>query len=217
MLRNLLLSTVLLATPASAGLVNWDLPGPQGNLGDTHNFLAAGIILRAAGFASIGGPGAALFANDRGPGETGLGLADDPSHNDEISGRNFVQLDVSGPLASRVGQFKFSMESSTQGEQWSVFGATGNDGSGLTPLFTKFSDEATHTLPGGFKFYDFFYSGPPIGECGRGCNANVLLGSFSGVQAIPEPSTWAMLILGFAGLAYASLRRRSKAPMVSAI
>jgi hypothetical protein len=210
MLRNILLSTVLFTTPAAAGLVNWDLPGPQGNLGDSHNFLAKGIALAVSGFASIGGPGTALFANDRGPGETGLGLADDPTGDDEISGRNFIQLNVSGPLASRVDKFSFAMESSTQGEQWSVFGATGNDGSGLTPLFVNFSDENTHTLPDGFKFYDFFYSGAPIGQCGRGCNANVLLGSFSGVQAIPEPSTWAMGALGFGLLAFLGVRRRKR-------
>ena len=32
--------------------------------------------------------------------------------------------------------------------------------------------------------------------------------------AVPEPSTWAMMLLGFAGLAYAGLRhQRSKAPL----
>ena len=34
----------------------------------------------------------------------------------------------------------------------------------------------------------------------------------SSVAAVPEPSTWAMLLLGFAGLGYAA-SRRSKAPM----
>jgi hypothetical protein len=29
------------------------------------------------------------------------------------------------------------------------------------------------------------------------------------VAAVPEPSTWAMMILGFAGLAFAANRRRS--------
>lgn len=44
------------------------------------------------------------------------------------------------------------------------------------------------------------------------------LGSFtSGVSgnmssAVPEPSTWAMMLLGFAGLAYASLRNTRKIP-----
>jgi hypothetical protein len=35
-----------------------------------------------------------------------------------------------------------------------------------------------------------------------------------GMSAVPEPSTWAMLLLGFAGLGYAGLRR-SKAPIAA--
>jgi PEP-CTERM motif len=32
---------------------------------------------------------------------------------------------------------------------------------------------------------------------------------------IPEPSTWAMMVLGFAGLGYAAFRRNSKARAVA--
>jgi hypothetical protein len=31
-----------------------------------------------------------------------------------------------------------------------------------------------------------------------------------GVSAVPEPSTWAMMILGFAGLGFIAYRRKSK-------
>ncbi len=36
-------------------------------------------------------------------------------------------------------------------------------------------------------------------------------GLFGGLTAAPEPSTWAMMVLGFAGLGFAGYRRRSKA------
>lgn len=37
------------------------------------------------------------------------------------------------------------------------------------------------------------------------------------VAAIPEPSTWAMMVLGFAGLGYAAFRRNSKSRVAVAI
>jgi hypothetical protein len=34
------------------------------------------------------------------------------------------------------------------------------------------------------------------------------------VGAVPEPATWAMMILGFAGIGYLTYRRRCPAPCV---
>jgi hypothetical protein len=44
-------------------------------------------------------------------------------------------------------------------------------------------------------------------SCGPGCAI--------GVGAVPEPSTWAMMILGFAGVAFMAYRRRSNAALVA--
>ena len=35
-------------------------------------------------------------------------------------------------------------------------------------------------------------------------------------SSVPEPSTWAMMALGFAGLGYAAFRRRAKARALAA-
>ena len=32
---------------------------------------------------------------------------------------------------------------------------------------------------------------------------------------VPEPSTWAMMLLGFAGLGYAGFRRTGKSPRIA--
>jgi hypothetical protein len=37
-----------------------------------------------------------------------------------------------------------------------------------------------------------------------------------GVAAVPEPSTWAMLILGFAGIGFMAYRRKSKPALMAA-
>jgi hypothetical protein len=36
------------------------------------------------------------------------------------------------------------------------------------------------------------------------------------VAAVPEPSTWAMLLLGFAGIGFMAYRRKSKPALVAA-
>ena len=46
-------------------------------------------------------------------------------------------------------------------------------------------------------------------------------GRFTGTMdpilaAVPEPSTWAMMILGFAGIGYMAFRRRNHGPMQTA-
>lgn len=52
------------------------------------------------------------------------------------------------------------------------------------------------------------------GDVGGGV-ASILSGP-GGARAVPEPSTWAMLVLGFGGLAYAGLRRaRKSAPALA--
>ena len=36
------------------------------------------------------------------------------------------------------------------------------------------------------------------------------------VAAVPEPSTWAMMILGFAGVGFMAYRRKSKPALIAA-
>ena len=39
--------------------------------------------------------------------------------------------------------------------------------------------------------------------------------SLQGVNAVPEPSTWAMMILGFAGIGFMAYRRKSKPALMA--
>ena len=41
-------------------------------------------------------------------------------------------------------------------------------------------------------------------------------GSMTAITAVPEPSTWAMMILGFAGLGFMAYRRKSKPALMAA-
>jgi hypothetical protein len=53
-----------------------------------------------------------------------------------------------------------------------------------------------------------FTSLPPTFETG--------LAVFAAVAAVPEPSTWAMMILGFAGIGFMAYRRKSKPSLMAA-
>jgi hypothetical protein len=53
---------------------------------------------------------------------------------------------------------------------------------------------------------------------GNSAGTNVCLGSGAcgSVSAVPEPSTWAMLFLGFAGIGFMAYRRKSKPALMAA-
>jgi hypothetical protein len=91
------------------------------------------------------------------------------------------------------------MGSTAQGEGWKVFGSSDAHPFQFTLLRSSsgVDDEGIHSLPGGWNNYNFFYSGLGRGQCGEGCNANVLLGSFAGVSGVPEAKTWVMMTAGF--------------------
>jgi hypothetical protein len=67
-------------------------------------------------------------------------------------------------------------------------------------------DENTHDLFnfGTYKYYDFY----SLGTGGNAAPGNVLLGGLV-LTAVPEPGTWAMMLLGF-GAVGAALRRNRK-------
>jgi hypothetical protein len=123
----------------------------------------------------------------------------------KINAATSIQIDVSQALSQGITQFQFEMGDSA-GEEWSVYGlnSTGPDAL-LTPLYVNQTNELMHDLSG-YTYYDFYYSGPDNPPSG------VLLSQFEGSSAspVPEPSTWAMLLIGFAGLGYAGFKRSSK-------
>jgi hypothetical protein len=92
------------------------------------------------------------------------------------------------------------MDSSTTPDAWAVFGS--NSATSLGTMVASGTDEMVHTLAGTnatFAFYNF--------EATAG---DVLVASVSGVSGVPEPATWGMMLLGFAGLGFAFRQSRRK-------
>jgi VPDSG-CTERM motif len=82
---------VMLAGQANAVTFTFQENGSNVNLGATSIFSQGGLSLTASGFLTAGGS-TALYAKNLGFAETGLGLARDPSGDNEITTDDFVQL-----------------------------------------------------------------------------------------------------------------------------
>ena len=89
-MKNLLMTAAVLAavgvSPAMATSVSWDFGQHPGLLGTTQTFTdSRGDPLLARGF-NASDVGINLFSKNAGGDETGLGLSNDPTGEDEISG-----------------------------------------------------------------------------------------------------------------------------------
>ena len=103
-----------------------------------------------------------LYIKNLGAGEQGLGLNNDPSTDHELwfaPGQNatpVIQLDVTAIKGLTSGA-SFTMDSTTDGEWWAVFGATGAGATGTVNLLSTGNDELSHAFAswGTYNFYDF--------------------------------------------------------------
>jgi len=193
------------ACPAAAATI--DFGTPSGNRGTSQSYTSGGLTVVASGFDASNGA-TALFGKNAGAGEVGLGLANDPSGQNEIYfGKGYVQLDFSA-LLGKVSNVSFFTNSTTQGEQWSIFGSN-SSGSYSGAALLSGTNELSANLPGlgNWKFYDFVSTSQSGGQ-------NFLIGGLT-MTAVPEPATWATMLFGF-GLMGAGLRRRRPSQALSA-
>lgn len=164
--------------------------GSNVNLGNTSTFTEGGLSLTASGFLTSGGA-TALFAKSTGPiggaGETGLGLARDPSGDNEITTDDFIQLTVP---TTPTSTFNLALLSSVQqGEQALVyFTTTSGSLTGATLIGTITNADGSVTIPNSDQtgFIDITAG-----------SANVLLESAtftSNRTTVPDSGTTAVLL-----------------------
>lgn len=179
--------------------------GPNINWGNSHVFTSGSLTVTASGYTAANAP-TALYGKNAGGDEIGLGLANDPSGDHEIYyGKGYVQLDVSD-LFGKVSSVSFSTNSTTNGEQWSIFGSNVSSSYAGLALLTG-TNESSATLPsfGTYKYYDFVSTSTSGGK-------NFLISGLTLTPAVPEPATWATMLLGF-GMMGGSLRYRRRKPI----
>ncbi|SDJ63240.1 MULTISPECIES: PEP-CTERM sorting domain-containing protein [Bradyrhizobium] len=232
-------ATLLGLAPAKASTIVWDFAtiapssgsANHDNIGTTTSFTSGGVTIGAAGFTSSGmplshdTPDARLYLkNIGGPtgDEQGIGLVDDRSGDHEISGPNLIQIDFRAARTAHVTGFSFEMNSSTGGEHWLVYGS--NSANALGSLVDSGYSEGLQTLSSvnnanAYSFYSFKFD--PVHGYGHSTGGtNVLLelieGQLVSVHGVPESSTWAMMILGFAGIGF-MIYRRKRNPTLMAV
>jgi hypothetical protein len=224
---------------AQATLVTWDLgPSPgvtgnpvSGNIGTSQTYTENGTLpqITAYGFStttatnigtwrapnysySFGSPIQLYekFTNNT-PLETGLGLKGTLDH--EIVAPDVIVINYSQARLAKYTGFSFEMGSATNGESWELYGSNSLT-AGYTALMSGISQGADITLSGTNDSYKYYAFGMAPNQ---NSNNNVLLVSIDGTTppsginpGVPEPSTWAMMILGFFGVGFTAYRRKSQ-------
>jgi hypothetical protein len=213
------------------------LSSPAGEQGTTETFSSGGFSLGAAGYTFTGAITSGAFTavdlfNKSTSGdatESGLGLGNnaaghpvDGTGDHEIVANSLARIDTTAARLAGLGNFRFTMGSTTNGEGWDVYGSTAAN-TGLVLLFTDDTDQSTtHSLSDTYKFFYFTYDGAVV-QSGQG--DNVLLTSFAGDNtggggANPTPLPAALPLfaggLGVMGL-LARRRKRKNASTLAAV
>jgi hypothetical protein len=205
-MKHAFLALCAVAAGASAhAAITFDFGSAHGALGPTHTYTVGGLSIVATGYDNTGAL-TGLFGKHAGGDEVGLGLVNDPTHDDEIAfGKGFVQLDVRNLIGRvRPGTTSFITNSTTNGEKWGVFGSN-TAGSYTGAALITGGNEASHFLPsfGLFRYYDFVEINHTAGQ-----GDNFLIHSLQ-TSATPEPATWTMLIFGLCAVGGMARRRGS--------
>jgi hypothetical protein len=172
-----------------------------GKLGGTGTI--AGNVTNAGGALAPGGvskpgdaPGVLTITGDL--------MDTEPSMLDILLGTQSSQLIVDG-TASLLGSLDLNLAegfSLTSGETFDIVGTGDGLTNGLTAL--SLDGRGCGAVGGGFEcnggaFFDFFSLSVVPGTLVGGLNPEDLVLSVT-TTAVPEPSTWAMMLAGFAGL-----------------
>jgi hypothetical protein len=200
-------------TPAKSDIV-WDFtPLSNSDIGASHTFTSSGITITAAGFTNTTfGTTVDLYSKNLGGGETGIGLVNDPSGQNEITGTNLIRIDFTGARSAGVTGFSFQMNSTTGGEAWLVEGSN-VAGSGYSVVASS-NDEALHLLTGAagsFAYYAFLFN-----TSGSTGGSNVLLHEVDGVATVPLPGALPLFATGLGFMGLLGWRKKRKPATIAA-
>jgi hypothetical protein len=209
MKKAVLLTCMAIAMAASAGAkaAVFDFSSSTGDLGLTHTYSSGSLTTVLTAF---GTPAADLYGKHAGGDENGVGLSSDTAEHEILFGKGFIQIDTAGLTAIQL-----AFGSTTDGEQWSIFGS--NTAGVLGSVVLSGAGDGTNTpVLASYRYYDVESSANAGGR-------NVLLRSMTANAAevtphggVPEPATWAMMMVGFGAMGATLRRRRAVSAAVAA-
>jgi hypothetical protein len=127
---------------------------------------------------------------------------------------NYVDLDGSTPNQNPAGQMttKAIFGAGTYTLAFNLGGSTQGDINTVRVAFGDFSQDITLASDAGLTTQNFVFTttGGQLSftNLGQSDNTGLILDNVQLSSAVPEPATWAMMLIGFAGLAFAGARRR---------
>jgi hypothetical protein len=200
---------------AVASPVTWNLVGPTSQLlspTDTLVSTTGNISLVFSGYITNANDVAtsntwlaptakatALFAKNGGGDETGLGIAADPTNDDEIIRNSFIQIDLAGLLTQKsITGLQLVIGSVQSGEGFAIWGSNTAALPGtLLTSGTSAMDDIGFSVPG--------YGSYRYVSVSATAN-NVLLDTVTAATgAAPEPGTLGLALMAGLGLAFLKL------------
>ena len=220
-MRKLLLATtalLALSGAASADTIFNFNQGRGSTIGTSETYTVNGVSITAEAWSGTNiNTGISLYEKADGLHETGLGLNNDPSGDHEVSGSSFIRINFSQGKALGATTFDYRADSTSGNEKWALYG--NNTGTGVvgtaawTLLDTGLNDEAAQVTGSIFDFYLF-----GLASGSQPYQSNVLLAYVGGakngadlqIAAVPEASTWVMMIAGFFGIGGVTMLKRRR-------
>jgi hypothetical protein len=207
----LIAAGTLTASSAQAVTVTWGLgSGPTTtNSTSSWNYTQGSDTITLSGWSdNTFTTKQALFTKSGTGDENGLGFVG--TSNNEIIGSKLIEINFSAEKTAGYSSFSFQMGSTTSGEKWALF-ASNTGAVGSFSQILSGTGEGDNT---GIAVYNYYYVGL-ASDTQHPLVDNVLLASVDGVivnrvGGVPEPSTWAMLILGFFGIGFVAYRQKGK-------
>jgi hypothetical protein len=151
-------ATVLSLPRAQAATWNFLDNSLNTSLGSTVSTSNSGVTISATGFSNdttspFSNP-ANLYDKSNGGSEVGLGFYSTLNH--EIIGTYVIEVNLANAINAGLGGFEFSMNSTSSGETWKVYGTnTANTlGTSLLTGSTQGLGNLTF-LPGSYTYYNF--------------------------------------------------------------